>query len=44
MIHCAEHADGSFLIGAEFDGPIRVQQPGVEAVAEQERIRRRILD
>jgi hypothetical protein len=44
VVHCAEHADRSFLIGAEFDGPIRIQQPGVEAVAEEERIRRRILD
>jgi hypothetical protein len=44
VIHCVEHPDGTFLIGAEFDGPIRAQQPGVEAVAEEDRIRRRILD
>src|ERR1700683_5257210 len=35
VIHCAEPSDGSFLIGAEFDGPVRIQQPGVEAIAEE---------
>jgi hypothetical protein len=44
VIHCGAQENGSFLIGAEFDGPIRAVQPGVEAVAEEERIRRRILD
>jgi hypothetical protein len=44
VVHCNWEAENTYLIGAEFDGPMRSKQPGVESAAEEERIRRRILD
>lgn len=44
VVHCSWERDKTYLIGAEFNGPMRSKQPGVESASEEERIRRRILD
>jgi c-di-GMP-binding flagellar brake protein YcgR len=44
VVHCSHEQNQTYLIGAEFDGPMRTRHPGVESAGEEDRIRRRILD